>query len=188
MFQTNGINHIAFVTRDLDATVAFYTEVLNFPLIVTSFLPDKLDPAMTEADQIALKHYFFDCGGGSAIAFFTWHPSLPAGYGGDAHHISFNVRTVAELEQAQAHIRSKGCPVSPVLDHGYLRSIYTRDPNGIVVEVSVWMAAATAARPHIEDPDPVPAARRWLGVRQEQFYSPAMVRDEELRNTREALA
>jgi catechol 2,3-dioxygenase-like lactoylglutathione lyase family enzyme len=186
MFRTRGINHIAFVTKDMDATVKFYTEVMNFPLVVTSFLPDLPGKDLPREELIAIKHYFFDCGDGNNIAFFTWHDGLPPGYegmNGGAHHIAFSVRTEAELDDARAHMQSKGAHVSPVLDHGYLKSIYSRDPNGIVVEISAFVQPCSAEHPHLEDPDPVPAARAYLGDRQARFYTAALDRSEELQAT-----
>ncbi len=184
MFRTNGINHLAFVTKDMEATIRFYTEVMNFPLTVLSYAPEAMEGE--EGDEIAkskIKHYFFDCGNGNNIAFFTWHPKLPPGYetmGGDAHHIAYNVRTAPELDDARAHMVSKGLEVSPVLDHGYLKSIYTRDPNGIVVEISCFTQPCNAEHPFIDDPDPLPAARAYLGDKLERFRAQTKVREEDL--------
>ena len=58
--QTLGINHIALVARDMAETVQFYTQVLQMPLVKTVQLPD------------GGQHFFFDCGGGSSVAFFWW--------------------------------------------------------------------------------------------------------------------
>mgnify|MGYP000312505887 CR=1 FL=1 len=58
MIRTKGINHIALVCRDMKETVQFYTEVLNMPLFKTVELPG------------GGQHFFFDCGGGAAVAFF----------------------------------------------------------------------------------------------------------------------
>lgn len=192
MFTTNGINHMAFVTLDMDATVKFYTEVMNFPLTVVSYAPEAMDG--DPGDEIAksrVKHYFFDCGNGNNVAFFSWHENLPPGYdtmGGDAHHIAYNVRTEPELDDARAHMQAKGLEVSPVLDHGYLKSIYTRDPNGIVVEVSCFVQPCNAAHPYIDDPDPTPAARAHLGDRFARFKTETKVRHEDMEPVKSVMA
>jgi hypothetical protein len=52
-----------------------------------------------------------------------------------------------------------------VVDHGFLRSIYFTDPNGIALEASWWTLDATGRpadygdRRLFADPDPVPAVR-----------------------------
>ncbi|WP_370566501.1 VOC family protein [Cyanobium sp. LEGE 06113] len=50
-------------------TVGFYTEVLGMPLFKTVELPD------------GGQHFFFDCGGGNAVAFFWWADAPPAAPG-----------------------------------------------------------------------------------------------------------
>src|SRR3954466_6508331 len=59
-FELSGINHLALVCRDMARTVDFYTNVLGMPLVKTIELP-----------QGGGQHFFFDCGGGATVAFFT---------------------------------------------------------------------------------------------------------------------
>ncbi len=60
---------------------------------------------------------------------------------------------MARLEAAEA-------PVSDVVDHGHLRSVYTYDPNGIPLEFT-WPVPGCdiAVRPRFEDQTPTEAAR-----------------------------
>ena len=67
--RTNGINHLALVCRDMAETVAFYTEVLEMPLVKTVELPG------------GGQHFFFDCGGGNLLAFFWWENAPAAAPG-----------------------------------------------------------------------------------------------------------
>ncbi|MGH9016781.1 MAG: hypothetical protein ACRDY1_03445, partial [Acidimicrobiales bacterium] len=62
-------------------------------------------------------------------------------------------------------LKSAGCEITDVVDHGFIRSVYFTDPNGIALEASCWMLDATG-RPAdfgderlFADPDPVPAVR-----------------------------
>ena len=61
--------------------------------------------------------------------------------------------------------RAHDCEVTDVVDHGFIRSIYFTDPNGIALEASWWVLDATGRRPTtattalFADPDPVPAVR-----------------------------
>ena len=68
-FDLGGVNHLALVCSDMKRTVEFYTEVLGMRLIKTLDLPGG-----------AGQHFFFDMGGGNALAFF-WFPDAPAGGG-----------------------------------------------------------------------------------------------------------
>ncbi|HLY79007.1 MAG TPA: VOC family protein, partial [Caulobacteraceae bacterium] len=60
-----GVNHVALVARDMAATVDFYENVLEMPLVKT-----------VEFANGRGQHFFFDCGGGGLIAFF-WFPDAP---------------------------------------------------------------------------------------------------------------
>ena len=64
-FELRGINHLALVCSDMARTVAFYSGVLGMRLIKTIELPAGMG-----------QHFFFDCGGGDALAFF-WFPGAP---------------------------------------------------------------------------------------------------------------
>ena len=66
-FEYSGINHLALVCQDMARTVAFYRDVLGMPLIKTVELPAGMG-----------QHFFFDCGGGDAIAFFWFTDAPPA--------------------------------------------------------------------------------------------------------------
>ena len=54
-----GINHLALVCSDMDATVRFYVGVLGARLVATVGTPD-------------FRHYFFEIGVGNTIAFFEY--------------------------------------------------------------------------------------------------------------------
>jgi catechol 2,3-dioxygenase-like lactoylglutathione lyase family enzyme len=62
-FDFGGVNHLALVCSDMKRTVAFYTEVLGMRLIKTINLPGG-----------AGQHFFFDMGGGNALAFSPTPP------------------------------------------------------------------------------------------------------------------
>ena len=64
-FDLGGVNHLALVCSDMKRTVEFYTQVLGMRLIKTINLPGG-----------AGQHFFFDMGGGNALAFF-WFPDAP---------------------------------------------------------------------------------------------------------------
>ena len=121
-FDLGGVNHLALVCSDMKRTVEFYTQVLGMRLIKTISLPGG-----------AGQHFFFDMGGGNALAFF-WFPDAPdpepgisapvnaPGLGewisaiGSMNHVAFNVPEERFLEY-RAKLKDKGVRVSPILDH-----------------------------------------------------------------------
>jgi catechol 2,3-dioxygenase-like lactoylglutathione lyase family enzyme len=136
-----GINHLALVTNDMDATVRFYHGVMGARLVATIGTPD-------------FRHYFFEIGPESTVAFFEYAGSpaepfaKPAGVP-DARspqfdHLSFNVADEDALHSLRARLKSAHCEVTDVVDHGFIRSVYFTDPNGIALEASWWVLDATA--------------------------------------------
>jgi catechol 2,3-dioxygenase-like lactoylglutathione lyase family enzyme len=155
-----GINHLALVTTDMDATVRFYHGVLGADLVATVGTP-------------AFRHYFFSFGEETTVAFFEYSNvelepfAKPAGVPDrravQFDHLSFNLPDEEALLALRARLKSWGSEVTDVVDHGFIRSIYFTDPNGIALEASWWTLDATG-RPAdygdtrlFGDPDPVPA-------------------------------
>ena len=130
------LHHTAYLTKDLEATRAFYEDLVGLPLVAT----------WSEADELfgALRvycHCFFGMPDGSALAFFQFanksdqdlfDPELtPSPF----RHIALNV---SAEDQAAIHdrlVKANGKPDGTyVLEHGYCRSLYTEDPNGMLLE------------------------------------------------------
>ena len=165
-----GVNHLALVTPDMDATVRFYAGVLGMRVVATTMAGP-------------MRHYFFEIAPQNTVAFFEVKdsetfdkgagspPPLPIPIQMD--HISFNLPDEAALVQLQKRLAAAECEVTEIVDHGFVRSVYFTDPNGIALEASYWVVDGTgrAADPSdtslFDDPDPVPAladlARGELG-------------------------
>jgi catechol 2,3-dioxygenase-like lactoylglutathione lyase family enzyme len=156
-----GINHLALVTTDMDATVRFYHGVLGARLVA-------------HVGNEAFRHYFFEFGNGTTVAFFEYHDveltpfAKPAGVpdrrAPQFDHLSFNLADEHALIVLQHRLKEAGCEVTDVVDHGFIRSVYFTDPNGIALEASWWVTDATARDADYDDgslfsdPQPVPAA------------------------------
>jgi catechol 2,3-dioxygenase-like lactoylglutathione lyase family enzyme len=155
-----GINHLALVTEDMDATVRFYHGVLGARLVA-------------DLGNESFRHYFFEFGPQCTVAFFEYtgfeqHPfAKPAGIpdvrAPQFDHLSFNLPDEEALLALRARLKAADCEVTEVVDHGFIRSVYFHDPNGIALEASHWVVDATG-RPAdygdeglFADPDPVPA-------------------------------
>lgn len=155
-----GLNHLALITNDMDATVRFWHGVLDAPLVAT---------IGTET----FRHYFFSFGPTSSVAFFeyvgrqTAMVSKPAGVfderAGQFDHLSMDLPDEAALLSLRQRLLDAGSEVTDVVDHGLMRSIYFNDPNGIALEASWWADDPTGEQPdftderYFRDPNPVPA-------------------------------
>jgi glyoxylase I family protein len=142
------LHHTAYVTRDLRATRAFYEDVIGLPLVAT----------WCEADELFGKlrtycHCFFGLEDGSALAFFQFaEASDQAEFGppmppSPFHHIALAVDAEVQ-DRVAARLAAAGYahPRTYVLEHGYCRSLYAEDPNGMIVELTADTPAAVAPR------------------------------------------
>ena len=153
-----GVNHLALVTPDMDATVRFYHGVLGMRLVATF----KAGP---------MRHYFFEIAPGNTVAFFEWQDAdtfaKPAGWRVQQplqfDHLSLNLPDHESLLALWARLDEAGVGVTEEIDHGSVHSIYFTDPNGIALEASYWLDDVTAKkdgdRSAFCDPDPVAAVR-----------------------------
>jgi catechol 2,3-dioxygenase-like lactoylglutathione lyase family enzyme len=157
-----GINHLALVTSDMDRTVRFYHGVLGARLVA-------------DLGNRHFRHYFFEFGPQNTVAFFEYKGmkvdtfAKPAGIpdprAPQFDHLSFNVADEHALLALRDRLKQAGCEVTDVVDHGFIRSIYFHDPDGIALEASYWVTDATGREADygdpglFADPDPVPAVR-----------------------------
>jgi catechol 2,3-dioxygenase-like lactoylglutathione lyase family enzyme len=169
----SGINHLAMVTPDMDATVRFYADVLGMELVGTLGNGDPQEP-------YPYRHYFFRVADGNTLAFFEWPgidtgPKKPAGIpeaGREFDHVSFNVPTVEDLLALRARLVEHGVEVTPVIDHTIFYSVYFDDPvNHAALEASVWVRDLDKVG-YWGDPDPVPNAARRIKERDAHAQKP----------------
>jgi catechol 2,3-dioxygenase-like lactoylglutathione lyase family enzyme len=125
--QTGGVDHLALICSDLEATVRFYTEVLGM----------RLTKVMQNRDEPTSTHIFLDMGGGNQLAFFDFPEKGPArtvrGVG-SMHHVALKARP-EQLRAILTALKEKQVPYSL---HGSSESgsVYVRDPDDILVEVT----------------------------------------------------
>jgi glyoxylase I family protein len=133
------LHHTAYVTRDLEATRKFYEELIGLPLVATWCEKDELFGA-----ERVYCHLFFALADGGALAFFKFAekrdeelfgPKMPDS---PFHHIALNVdkETQQGIEQRLVAAGYQE-PRMYVLEHGYCRSIYVTDPNGLILEFTL---------------------------------------------------
>ena len=135
--RTRGIDHLAFVTDDLPATMDFYTRVLGMQLVHVRRVPFERDRGQPPYDN--LRHYFFGMGNDSLLAFFEYPKGLARqnrDLPGGMQHVAFHVAPDA-FDAVVEHV--KGCGVNvigPVPLGGRFWSAYFYDPNGIRLELA----------------------------------------------------
>jgi len=135
--RLEGVDHLALVTDDMKTTIAFYTDVLGMALVHVRRVPFAPDRGQPPYDNC--RHYFFDMGKGSLLAFFEYPPDAPRGNRdalGGMQHLAFKT-TRDEFERAQARLREHDVKfVGPYHLGGRFHSIYFWDPNGIRLEIT----------------------------------------------------
>ena len=145
------LSHVAYITHDTAATVAFYTEVMGMEL-VNAVLDDQIP---STGDPVPYFHSFFRMGDGSTVAFFE-APELPppAGSTHPAYdifqHLALQVDTPEEVDRWHEWLVSRGIDVIGPVDHKIIYSVYFHDPNGLRLEVTTaidptWNDQAEAA-------------------------------------------
>jgi catechol 2,3-dioxygenase-like lactoylglutathione lyase family enzyme len=121
--SAGGVHHIALLSADVERTVRFYQDLLEFPL--TEIFENR--------DYKGSNHFFFDIGHGNLLAFFDF-PGLDLGpYAevlGGLHHIAIAVEP-GKWSHLKAKLEAAG--VETHEESG--TSIYFRDPDGARLEL-----------------------------------------------------
>jgi len=140
MLEAALIHHLAITPKNFQASHEFYTEVMGFTLVKIV-----KRQAMGGAKAGWTKHVFYDTGHGSyfvlwdlhltGLADEDWKASISTGLGLPwwVNHIAFEVAGLDELEAKKQHWLAAGNKVSEVV-HEFITSIYTKDPDGNMVE------------------------------------------------------
>lgn len=141
---TRGIDHLAFVTDDLAATLDFYTRVVGLQLVHVRRVPFERDRGQPPYDN--LRHYFFNLGNDTLLAFFEYPKGLPRqcrDHIGGMQHVAFHVPP-DRFDAAVEHVRKEGVDViGPVALGGRFWSAYFYDPNGIRLELATDRSGAS---------------------------------------------
>ncbi len=156
MAAFTGINHLAMVTADMDRTVHFWRDLLGMRLVVGLGHP-------------GYRHYFFEITPDDMIAFFEWPgvESVPEkDHGAPVRgpvafdHVSFGVDSAEELWRLKDVLEANDFWASEVIDHGFILSLYSFDPNNIPIEFSYAVPEFNVHdQPIMIDTRPTPAAQ-----------------------------
>lgn len=170
MVRFNGVNHLAMATGDIDKTVRFWRDLLGMRLVAGLGRP-------------GYRHYFLQISDTDLLAFFEWPGVEPVQHKDHGRpvdgpfifdHVSFGVESEDDLWELKDRLEAAGFHVSDMIDHGFIHSIYTYDPNGIPIEFShnvegidirrePRMRDEVPSATAVEGPEPQPG--RWPGVK-----------------------
>lgn len=123
MTSTRGVHHVALLSGDIERTIRFYAGLLEMPLI----------ELFENRDYRGSTHFFFDIGGGGALAFFDF-PGLDLGpyqeVLGGLHHLAISVD-----QRRWEHLKAKLDAAGVEYHHESETSLYFRGPDGERLEL-----------------------------------------------------
>ena len=132
MALLNGLHHITAIGTDIERSHAFFGELLGMQRVKMTSNFDDPDSA----------HWYWGVDGGRPGTLITYFERDPAKERrmrmgvGQTHHYAFGVADEhTQLEWREKLVKA-GLHVSPVMDRVYFKSIYTRDPDGHIVELA----------------------------------------------------
>jgi len=143
-----GVNHIALAVKDIEETHRFYTEAMGFELVKVEIVPQKGGFA---------RHAFYSTGSTEDQLIAFWDLSNVPGstnlrtdicrdLGLDpmTNHIAFQADDITDIDRRKQRWLKFGRDVLEI-DHGWVHSIYTEDPDGITVEFAFLTRPFTEA-------------------------------------------
>jgi len=127
-----GLHHNAYRCRDSEETRRFYEDFLGLPLAHTLWIKESMSGRRTDT-----LHTFYRMDDGSCLAFFE-APDMPFEFKAQHDydlHIALEVKHDDLLAMFEKGKRA-GVETRGISDHGFIHSIYFRDPNGYVIELT----------------------------------------------------
>ncbi len=171
-----GFHHVSLATKDLEATHRFYTELMGFELV-------KVKTGPTPEGTGWVRLVFYDTGGNGMMSFWDLHDdTIGSDFGVDLsdslglptwiNHLAFDAPTLDDLEAQKQCWREHGITVMEI-NFGETVSIYTTDPNGILVEFSCTIRAFATPQERERAPRDLFAEQPELEAPPEpKFYPP----------------
>ncbi|UUX50645.1 VOC family protein [Nisaea acidiphila] len=127
-----GLHHNAYRCRDSEETRAFYEDFLGLPLVHAFEIKETKSGRATST-----LHSFYKMEDGSALAFFE-APDRPFEFK-NQHDFDLHIALEVSMDDLKAMYekgKAAGIETRGVADHGFIDSIYFRDPNGYVIELT----------------------------------------------------
>lgn len=124
------MHHLTAIGADIERTHAFLGGVLGLRLVkrTSNFdMPDSF-------------HWYWGVGDGApgtVVTYFERKEQARVRLGpGQTHHYALTVPDEATQLEMRERLLAAGFPASPVMDRVYFRSVYSKDPDGQIVEIA----------------------------------------------------
>lgn len=177
-FTFSGISHAAFATGNMDMTVEYWRDLLGFKLILG--LHNEMG-----------RQYAFQISPQMMVFFFEWEnveAVKPKRHGEPVEgpfvfdHLAIQVCGFEDLEVLQNQFISAGFAVSDIIDHGFLNSIYTFDPNGIPLEFTCPVSSVDLDKtPLFIDDEPAETLKTGLLPVDDKWPDPEMDDEDDIK-------
>ena len=151
------LHHAAYRCRNSEETRAFYEDFLGLPLVDAL----RISTTATNRDTDVL-HTFFAMEDGSCLAFFE-APGQPFEFK-DQHDFDLHIALQVDQQTLLAMFergKAEGIDTRGISDHGFIHSIYFRDPNGYVVELAAPVAKGSDSG---EQPNAHALLKEWTAA------------------------
>ena len=127
-----GLHHSAYRCRDSEQTRGFYEDFLGLRLVNALSLSET-----HTGREIRFLHTFYAMADGSCLAFFEV-PDAPFHFKAQK---DFDLHIALQVSREHLNLmfekgKQAGIETRGISDHGFIDSIYFRDPNGYVVELA----------------------------------------------------
>jgi catechol 2,3-dioxygenase-like lactoylglutathione lyase family enzyme len=170
MNMIQRLHHSAYRCRNSEQTRRFYEDFLGLPLAGT------VEISQTKTGRAAnVLHTFYELGDGSYLAFFE-APDEPFEF---KRQHDFDLHIALEVDEAVlqpmlSRARQAGHEARGISDHEFIRSIYLRDPNGYVVELTARLPGHDAAMDPARN-NARAVLDRWEASRRERILSSSVL-------------
>jgi catechol 2,3-dioxygenase-like lactoylglutathione lyase family enzyme len=130
-----GLHHSAYRCRSSEETRQFYEGFLGLPLATTLEINETKSGRKTQT-----LHTFYQMDNGSYLAFFE-APDMPFEFR-TQHDYDLHIALEVDYDQLAPMMekgRKAGIETRGISDHHFIHSIYFRDPNGYIIELTARM-------------------------------------------------
>jgi catechol 2,3-dioxygenase-like lactoylglutathione lyase family enzyme len=127
-----GLHHSAYRCRDSEETRQFYEGFLGLPLATTLEINETKSGRKTQT-----LHTFYEMDNGSYLAFFE-APDMPFEFK-TQHDYDLHIALEVDYDQLQPMLekgKKAGIESRGISDHHFIHSVYFRDPNGYIIELT----------------------------------------------------
>jgi glyoxylase I family protein len=120
----SGVNHVASFAKNMEETVAFYSEVLDVGI------------KRIASDTPTHRHYVFDLGGGGTLDFFEAKPGSAEASRNDVGGLNHLALTTEPsfIDTVEGRLKSRNLDYRLENREGQ-KTIYFTDPNGITLQL-----------------------------------------------------